>query len=44
MTHEPNTRVVRALPDTEPVERLPRAAMAKWPWLTEEFLNELEDE
>ncbi|MET7939679.1 hypothetical protein [Streptomyces sp. NPDC005302] len=44
MTREPNTVIVRAVPDPIPVEfPLSRCAYASWPWLTEEFMKELED-
>ncbi|GAA0641551.1 hypothetical protein GCM10009548_02220 [Streptomyces malaysiensis subsp. malaysiensis] len=37
-------RVVRALPDAEPVEfDKPRCVYASWPWLTEEFMREVEE-
>jgi hypothetical protein len=40
---EPDTVIVRAVPDTEPVEfPLSRCAYASWTWLTEEFMKELE--
>ncbi|WP_329168352.1 hypothetical protein OG709_30055 [Streptomyces sp. NBC_01267] len=40
---EPNTRIVRAWPDTEPVEfDKPRCVYASWGWLTEEFMREVE--
>jgi hypothetical protein len=38
-------RVVRSVPDTEPVEfAFARSVYASWPWLTEEFMRELEAE
>lgn len=44
MTREPNTHVVRPVPDAEPVEvNFSRSVYASWPWLTEEYLKELED-
>lgn len=42
---EPDMHVVRALPDQEPVEfAFARCVYASWPWLTAEFMRELEDE
>lgn len=42
---EPNTYVVRAMPDTEPVVLdKARCLYAQWPWLTEEFMREAERE
>lgn len=40
---EPNLRIVRADPDEEPVCcDKPRSVYAAWPWLTEEFMREVE--
>lgn len=45
MTREPGYTIVRAVPDAEPVTfPLSRCVYASWPWLTEEFMKELEDE
>ncbi|WP_018555317.1 MULTISPECIES: hypothetical protein [unclassified Streptomyces] len=44
MSHDPTLRVVRAAPDEEPVEPVSRAVMARWPWLTDEFMRELEEQ
>lgn len=45
MIREPDMRIVRPVPDMEPVEfNLPRSVYASWPWLTEEFMRELEAE
>ncbi|WP_327379408.1 hypothetical protein [Streptomyces sp. NBC_01212] len=44
MTHDPTLRIVRAVPDEEPVDPIPCAARAAWPWLTEEFMRELEEQ
>ncbi|GAA1064719.1 hypothetical protein [Streptomyces asiaticus] len=42
-TWERSYRVVRALPDAEPVEfDKPRCVYASWPWLTEELMREVE--
>lgn len=44
MTSEPGMRIVRAVPDPEPVEfNKPHCVYASWPWLTEEFMREVED-
>ncbi|MFE0326294.1 hypothetical protein ACFW08_05695 [Streptomyces sp. NPDC058960] len=45
MIREADMRVVRAWPDEEPVEfNLARCVYASWPWLTDEFMRELEEE
>jgi hypothetical protein len=42
--HEPNTRVVHAIPDPIPVDfDKPRCVYASWSWLTEEFMREVEE-
>ncbi|MDX2575934.1 hypothetical protein PV332_10620 [Streptomyces scabiei] len=44
MIREPDTVVVRAVPDPIPVEfDKSRCAYASWPWLTEEFMREVEE-
>ncbi|MFJ3248360.1 hypothetical protein [Streptomyces sp. NPDC086782] len=44
MTHEPSMHIVRPVPDAEPVEfNFARSVYASWPWLTEEFMRELEE-
>jgi hypothetical protein len=41
---EPNTVIVHALPDQEPVVfDKPRSVYASWTWLTEEFMREAEE-
>lgn len=44
MNHDPTLRIVRPVPDEEPVERVSRAVMARWAWLTEDFMRELEEQ
>ncbi|GAB1326931.1 hypothetical protein [Streptomyces sennicomposti] len=45
MIREPDTHIVRPVPDTEPVEvNFSRCVYASWPWLTEEVMEELEAE
>ncbi|MFE7624283.1 hypothetical protein [Streptomyces sp. NPDC057509] len=44
MNHDPTLCIVRPVPDEEPVERVSRAVCASWPWLTEEFMKELEEQ
>ncbi|MEU3285617.1 hypothetical protein [Streptomyces longwoodensis] len=45
MIREPDTRIVHPVPDAEPVEfTWSRAVYASWPWLTEEFMRELEEQ
>lgn len=40
---DPGLRIVRADPDEEPVRFThPRCVYAAWPWLTEEFMKEME--
>lgn len=44
MIREPDTRIVHAVPDPIPVEfDKPRCVYASWPWLTEEFMREVEE-
>ncbi|MFJ3588618.1 hypothetical protein ACIQUY_04920 [Streptomyces sp. NPDC090231] len=38
----PGLRIIHAEPDEEPVERTSRATRSAWPWMTDEFLGELE--
>ncbi|NYE44240.1 hypothetical protein [Streptomyces fulvorobeus] len=43
MIHDPTLQIVRAEPDEEPVVfNWPRSIYAAWPWLTEEFMREVE--
>jgi hypothetical protein len=43
MDDEVNTRRVWPVPDAEPVVfDKPRSVYASWPWLTEEFMREVE--
>lgn len=45
MNQDPNLRIVRAVPDEEPITfSHPRCVYASWPWLTEEFMREMEGE
>lgn len=45
MTPDPTLRIVRAVPDEEPVTfSQPRSVYASWSWLTEEFMRELEEQ
>ncbi|MEU1254821.1 hypothetical protein ABZ445_16225 [Streptomyces chartreusis] len=44
MIREPDTVIIRAVPDAEPVEfKWSRCVYAAWPWLTEEFMREVEE-
>ncbi|MET9126940.1 hypothetical protein [Streptomyces sp. NPDC004528] len=44
MIREPDTVVVRPIPDPIPIVfDKPRCLYAAWPWLTDEFMRELED-
>lgn len=41
---EQDMRIVHARPDQEPVEfTWSRCVYASWPWLTEEFMREVEE-
>ncbi|MFJ3084440.1 hypothetical protein ACIPJG_32450 [Streptomyces halstedii] len=45
MNHDPTLRIVRAIPDDEPVTfNQSRSVYASWNWLTEEFVRELEEQ